>query len=151
MSEPTIIVDTRETLPWSFPCPVERRTLPEGDYGVAGPKPLYSVEGLERKIVIERKSLGDLVQTVIRDWIRFRKELNRLGGYDVAIIAAEANLGDVLAHRYESDASPLSVIGRCHDCLIDHGVPVMFWGPRAEAEVMAYRFLRLAWRKYGNS
>jgi ERCC4-type nuclease len=139
--EPPILIDSREQTPWSFPCETLRGTLHEGD---------YTLIGTDRYIAIERKSLGDLVQTVIQGWVRFRKELNRLSGYDIAVIAVEANIGDVLAHKYESDANPLSVIGRCHDCLIDHGVPVLFWGPKAEAEVTAYRLLRLAWGRYGS-
>lgn len=150
-NEPTLIIDSRENLPWSFPDGVrtERRGLPEGDYAMVGPTGLYSIDGMERRVVLERKSLGDFVSTVINQWIRFRKELNRLSGYDAAAIVVEATLGDVLAHRYESRAVPAAVTGRAHAIELDHGIAVHFWGPREEAQVVAYQWLRLAWEKYG--
>jgi ERCC4-type nuclease len=81
-----IVIDTREQKGWTFnpkQVDVVRRALWAGD---------YSVVGLEREIAIERKSLGDFVQTVIHDWLRFRKELIRLSGYQLAVIAVEATV-----------------------------------------------------------
>lgn len=137
-----IVVDSNEQRPWLFPEPefsVEVRKLRDGDYSLAG---------LEDVFVIERKSLGDLVQTVIHDHIRFRKELNRLGRCYAACIAVESSIAEVYAGRYEGDANPESVIGRCHACYLDHGIPVLFWQDRATAERSAARLLRLAWLKY---
>ena len=113
--------------------------LPAGD---------YSIEGLEARVAIERKSLGDWVNTVIHDWLRFRKELIRLSSYDLALIAVEANLEQVYRHEYESQALPASVLGRANAILIEHGIPVLWWGPRHIAQDMAHRTLRMAWRKY---
>lgn len=151
MTDPVIICDTRERTPWQFPpeIKVERRTLSEGDYSVIGPKSWYSIEGFDRSILIERKSLGDFVSTVVSEWTRFAKELHRLMAYDCAAIVVEANVGDVIAHRYESQVEPAVVEARAHQCFIDFGVPVMWWGPREEAQVMALRFLKLAWKRYG--
>lgn len=141
-----IIVDTREQRPWIFDSrqvKVTRGTLQSGDYTVAG---------LERVVAIERKSLGDFVQTVIGDWIRFRKELIRLSGFDMAAVVVEASLGQIYRHEYESDALPMSVVGRANGIFLDHGIPVLFWDNRELAADMAHRMLLLAWRKYaGNS
>lgn len=115
-----------------------RRTLREGDYTVAG---------LEGRLAIERKSLGDFVGTVIHDWIRFRKELVRLSGYEIAVVAVEADLGQVYRHEYESEASPASVLGRANAIVIEHGIPVVWWSDRKCAQDMAHRFLLQAWRK----
>ena len=136
-----VVVDTREQTPWAFdPQTVEviSKALPAAD---------YSLVGLEDRVALERKSLSDLVNTVIRDWIRFRKELYRLSGYDVAAIVVEANLEQIVQHEYESEANPLSVIGRVHGIFLDHGIPVFFWGNHQLAAAMAHRFLLQAWRK----
>lgn len=138
-----ILIDTREQRPWDFDCEsftTERATLRAGDYSIAG---------LEDRVCIERKSLGDFVNTVIQDWLRFRKELYRLAAFDHASIVVEANLEDVLAHKYESDAKPISVIGRAHGIYLDHGIPVFFWGPRSVCTAMVERFLLLAAKKLG--
>lgn len=139
-----ILIDDRERLPWTFPG--ERFTesaarLRTGDYSLAG---------LQDVVVIERKSLGDAVNTVMHDWIRFRKELYRLAGCECAIIAIEASPVDVIAHRYDSDANPNSVLGRINGITLDHGLPVMWWSSRQVAIELAARFLALAWKKYGD-
>jgi ERCC4-type nuclease len=139
---PTILIDTREQRPWKFSpekFQTATATIWAGDYTIAG---------LEDRIRIERKSLGDLVNTVVHDWIRFRKELNRLAGFDLAVIVVEADVTDLWLKRYESDADPNSVWGRCNSCLIDHGIPVLWWGERSLCEKGAERFLSLAVKKY---
>lgn len=138
-----VLVDSREQRPWGFPTDLfatETATLPEGDYTLAG---------AWGRLALERKSLGDFVGTVIQDWLRFRKELTRLSGYDIAAVVVEADLGDVLGHKYESAATPESVLGRANGIFLDHGIPVLFWGRRPGCEQMAARFLQLAAKKLG--
>lgn len=137
-----MIVDTREQKPWQFPSDefnVVRRGLIAGDYSIAG---------MENKVAIERKSIGDLVNTVIGQWLRFRKELNRLSGYEFAAIVVEADVSDLMEHRYESEADPASVWGRCNACFVDHGIPVLWWGSRQYCEPAAARFFKLIARKF---
>lgn len=118
---------------------VTRSALRSGDYTVAG---------LEERVGLERKSLGDFVQTVIHDWIRFRKELNRLAGFDLAAIVIEANIGSIYRHEYESDAVPSAILGKINGIWCDHGIPVLFWEDRQTAADMAYRFFLLARKKF---
>lgn len=137
----TVIQDTREQRP--FPLDptrfnVEVGTLLTGD---------YTIKGLEQRLRIERKQLGDMVGTVIGDWIRFRKELNRLAYFDVAAIVVEADIQDVLAHRYESEAKPESVIGRANAIFLDHGIPVFWWGGRPNCVAMVESLFALAVKK----
>ena len=138
----TIIADTREKQPWTFGSDVMvvRGTLTTGD---------YSILGLADRVAIERKNLGDLVGTVIQDWLRFRKELYRLAGMDLACVMVEASIEDIREHRYESEANPDSVLGRVNSIIIDHGVQVLFCGSRVQAVHMAERLLRQAAKKYG--
>lgn len=137
-----IIIDTREQRSWQFPgeqFDVTTAALWAGDYSLKTDHPV---------IAIERKSLGDFVQTVIHDWIRFRKELWRLACYETAVIAVECNLEQIAKHQYESEALPASVLCRAESCLVDHGVPVVFWGEPVYAQVMAARLLGIAWKRY---
>lgn len=131
----TLIVDTSEQLPWTFDSTlfnVIRKKLVTGD---------VSVMGLEDVLSIERKSLGDCVNTVIHGWTRFRRELYRLAAMDHPLMIVEGSVEDILAKKYESDAEPLSVLGRLNSIMIDHGIPVVFAGTRAIAETFAERWL----------
>lgn len=137
-----IIVDTQEQQPWQlnpeeFSC--QRMKLRTGD---------YSIRGLESVVTIERKSLGDFVNTVTHDWIRFRKQLYRMGGFDCAVIVVEATVADVFDIVYETEANPKSVMGRAADCMIDHGIPVCWWGDRTNCVYLVEQFLRIAHRRY---
>lgn len=136
-----VLIDTNEQLPWSFDAELfttERRSLETGD---------YSIPGLEHLVTIERKSLGDAVGTVIHDWQRFRKQLHRMAGMDAATVVVEAALKDILLHKYESDANPLSVLGKMISMYLDHGVHVVYASDRECAEVEAASYLTLAYKK----
>jgi ERCC4-type nuclease len=141
-----LLVDTQEKThghEWKFDSElfdVTYRTLETGDYTVAG---------LEHALTIERKSLGDAVGTVIHDWTRFRKQLYRMAGMDLAVVVIESSVAAILDHEYESDAEPLSVLGRLNSVTIDHGVPVVYAGSRACAETWAERFLVQVVKKRG--
>ena len=138
-----VIIDTREQLPWEFDADTfttQRGTIWGGDYTIAG---------LQDVIRIERKSLGDAVQTVIHEWGRFRKSLFKLAGMDFGCVVVEATPRDILERKYESDAEPNSVLGRLISIQIDHGVPVVFAGDRDAAMVYAARYLMQAVKKCG--
>jgi ERCC4-type nuclease len=139
-----IVIDSREQAGWTFEprqVLVHRKALSAGD---------YSLLGLEDRVAIERKSLGDLVDTVIRDWLRFKKELVRLSGFDVACIAVEADIGQVYRHEYLSEALPASVLGRVNSIFIDHAIPTFWWGDKRTAADMCHRLLLLTWRRLSN-
>lgn len=136
-----VAIDTREQRPWVLDptrFAVTRKTLPTGD---------VSLIGLEDRFVLERKSIGDAVGTLISDWLRFRRELYRLAAFDYAAIVIEADVDDVLAKRYESEANPMSVIGKAHACYLDHGIPCFFWGQKSGCVTMVESLLTQAWKK----
>lgn len=138
-----VIIDTREQLPWNFNLDVfdvTRATLRSGD---------YSLSGMEDRFVLERKSLGDYVSTVIHNWLRFRGELNRLSSCDLAAIIVEADVSDVMERRYESEVNPNSVMGRAHSIYLETGIPTLFWGRRENVVANVEQMFRLAWKKWG--
>lgn len=140
-----VIIDTREQAghEWNFVDQLfttRRETLVTGD---------YSVVGLSDVISIERKSLGDAVNSFTHDWNRERRKFYRLAGFDHPLLIIEGSVRDILEHKYESDAEPASVLGKINAIMIDHGVPAIFAGDRATAETFAERWLIQAVRKCG--
>ena len=107
-----VIVDTRERTPWTFEpqkgiktlegIKTVRRKLDSGD---------YSIEGLEDRVAIERKSLDDWVGTVMRERARFYRELDRLRAFAFRCVIIEASLRDIYAKRASSNANPDSILG----------------------------------------
>ncbi len=132
---PVIVIDTREQEPYAFHperAAVVRRALPAGD---------YSVDGLEGRVAVERKSLDDLVRTLIRDRERFRRELLALSDYEAACVVVEGSLSDVLTKRYRTGAHPFSVLGAVVSIILDHRVPVFFCGDRPCARQFTEAYL----------
>jgi len=133
--KPTIIVDTREQQGYSFEphrADSVRAALPAGDYSLAG---------LEREVAVERKSLDDLVSTVIHERPRFHRELLRMAEYRQACVVVEGSLADVLAHRYTGGAHPNSVIGSVISTIVDFGIPVYFCSNRQIARTFTQEML----------
>ncbi len=134
-TRPIIVIDTREQEPYAFHperAAVVRRALRAGD---------YSLEGCEERVAVERKSLDDLVRTVIRERERFRRELVALSGYEAACVVVEAGLPDVLGTRYRTGAHAASVLGAVVSIILDHGVPVFFCTDRPAARQFTEAYL----------
>lgn len=124
MRDLTIVVDTREQEGYSFSTPSVRKKLDAGD---------YSLLGLENRVAVERKSMEDFVNTVLRSRARFTKELKKLGSFDAACVAVEANYRDIVEGRYRSGASPKALMGFVSSIIVDFGIPVFFLSDRQAA------------------
>lgn len=89
----TIIEDTREQTPLDFSgfrgVDVVRQGLKTGD---------YSVQGYEDRICFERKSIPDLVGTLIGGHERFLREVERMKAYDEKYILVERDAETL--HKY---------------------------------------------------
>ena len=119
-----IVTDTREQENYTFSVPSIRKKIDAGD---------YSVEGLEDRVAVERKSLVDFVTTVIRGRKRFHRELQKLAAFDSACVVVECNFRDLVDGRYRSDAHPNALIATVASIVIDFGVPVYFCSDRQAA------------------
>lgn len=93
MTNLSIIEDSREQAPLNFTdikgVEVVRQGLKTGD---------YSIQGHEDSICFERKSVPDLVQTLIEGHSRFLKEIERMKSFKRAYILIEHTAGTV--YRY---------------------------------------------------
>lgn len=136
-----IIIDTSEQSPWDFPGErIINRSLDTGDYSVAG---------FEDVVTVERKSLPDLVNTVVGDWQRFSRQLRRMAAMDLAVIICEAPVTSLFEKRYSGDTNPLSVRGKLNRCLLDFGVPVMFLDNREIAAQWTLNLFQLFLERRG--
>jgi len=131
----TLIRDSREQCPLSFPegQAVEIGTLATGD---------YSLKGLQELCTVERKSLSDLIGSISQDRERFSKELQRLRAYRCRALIIEANISDILEHRYRSNMQPEAVIGSLASFQVKYELPIVFCGDAEGAARYTLAMLR---------
>ena len=141
MDKPIFIVDTREQEPYEFDpetVEVKRQALDAGD---------YSLDGFEDQVTIERKSLPDYVQSVIKQRDRFLKEVKKLSAIPHSCIVVECDLADVMGKHYRSGAHPNSVLGATLSLMIDHKIPVCFCSDRQLAKTFTEMYLKRVYRR----
>jgi DNA excision repair protein ERCC-4 len=128
--KPVVLVDTREQEGFAYTferfskwfAGVERATLRVGD---------YSIKGMEGRLAIERKSLPDLVNSVIGDRARFLAQAKRLASLERKAIVVEASLAKVKSPYPESQAHPNAVVGTLMALQERWGIQIL-WCDNAE-------------------
>ncbi|WKZ17749.1 MAG: ERCC4 domain-containing protein [Candidatus Jettenia sp. CY-1] len=115
-SDMTIVRDTREQLPLTFPeAKVKIATLSTGD---------YSLEHFEDKVTIERKSLPDLLGSLGNDRDRFMREIQRMQAFEYAGLVIEASMQVLYKGNWRSDIKPQSVVGSLQALSAKYGIHV---------------------------
>ena len=124
--KPVVLIDTREQQPLSFArfpnwiASERSATLPTGD---------YSVLGMEADIALERKSLPDLVSTLMHHRQRFFRECERLATFRYRAILVEATYEQVKSpyRNFEgAEAHPNGVSGSLDACEARWSLPVIY-------------------------
>lgn len=122
--KPVVLVDTREKSPFSFSrfsnwiADEKRQKLHAGD---------YTVEGMEDLLVLERKTLPDLVRTLIQQRPRFFKLCERMSRYRWRALFVQASYRDVKTPYDEySLAHPNAVSGTLDALEAKFGIPVIY-------------------------
>ena len=131
-----IIQDSREQTPFAFdgyPVEVAVGTLEAGDYSLAG---------FERKVAVERKSLGDLIGCLSGDRARFEKELARLRGFDACAVVVESSQPTLRLGHYRSAMDAGSAWQSCLAFMQRFNVPFIWCNSRQDAEQVTFDFLR---------
>lgn len=121
----TIKIDTREQQPYEFENPSEVGTLSIGD---------YSLVGGEHLIAVERKELGDLINCLSHDRVRFERELFKGKSLDYFGLVVEASLSDLANGHYRSQMQPKSAIQSLLAFSIRYRLPVWFCESRKYAQ-----------------
>jgi len=146
-SEPIILVDTREGLPYSFAdynIKTINATLDTGDYSVGILKG-DELTKFDHLISIERKTLdnfvGDISDKESRK--RFEKSVIRGSKLQFYVVYIEGSEFDILTHRYEGQIKPNSVLHTKLGWSLKHRVPIELAGNRISAEYWTYQTLML--------
>lgn len=126
-----IIIDSREQRPYEFEGALIR-CLPAGD---------YSLEGLETKVAIERKSKKDAYGTIGKGRKRFEKELRKLAKYDYSAIVIECSLSEFLNPPVFSELHPNSAINSLLAWSVRYGIHIFFGQNRPLSRGLTYRLL----------
>lgn len=122
--KPVVIIDTREQTPYPFTgfknwigATIER-ALPAGD---------YSVEGMEHLLALERKSLADLIGSLMSGRQRFLRECERLAELTYKAILVEATYEEINTpyHAFTS-AHPNAISGACDAIEARWGISVIY-------------------------
>jgi len=121
----TIIVDSREQLPYKFQTPSIKAALDTGD---------YSLLGAEHLISIERKTRDDLISCLCTGRQRFERELHRGQALDYFAIVIEATLSDIANGDYRSRMTPKSAIQSLMTFSVRYRLPVFFAENRSYGE-----------------
>ena len=162
----TVVVDTREQHPFHFASiPVDRKQLKKKlDDGVSPGVVVvkmtrqglatgdYSIEGMEDRFAIERKSKADLFHCMGSDRDRFEEQFRRLNSLERAAIVVEADWPSVFMGCPECELRPKVV----HRTAISWQVkyPNVHWWmcqTRAFAELTTYRILEKWWQAEGKN
>jgi ERCC4-type nuclease len=140
--KPVVLVDSNEQMPFDFTAHAnwiartERKKLATGD---------YTVEGMERLLALERKSLTDLITTLMQRRARFFNECERLAKLRWRALLVEASYEDIKSHYDEAlctSAHPNAVSGSLDALEAKFGIPVIYTSRnRALAEEKAASWL----------
>ena len=138
--KPVVLVDTREKIPLDFSrfpnwiAGERRQKLDVGD---------YSIEGMEDLLVIERKTLSDLITTLIQQRSRFFKMCEKLVQYRWRALLVEASYEDIKS-PYDDEctqAHPNAVSGTLDALEARFGIPVIYtsqYRPLAEEKAASW-------------
>lgn len=145
----TVIIDTREQAPWRF-------TAIETDGGAPLIVPLttdlalatgdYSILGMQNRITIERKSVGDFRGSITADRARFEREMERMREFEYAAVVIEGDLSEIMDPPAGSKFNPTCAARTIQSWSIRYGVHFFPMPGRRVAEVWAFRLLQMFWR-----
>lgn len=126
-----VVIDSREQYPYKFRYSIVKG-LEAGD---------YSIEGLENRIAVERKSKQDAYASLGTGRARFERELKRLSHYEYAAIVIECDLLSFLEAPPFTTMNPKAAINSLISWSIKYGVHVFFASDRRYAKAITYRIL----------
>ena len=132
-----IVIDTREQTAYAFDPNrfqvVRRRPFPQAT---------TRWSAAEERVAVERKSLADFVQTVIRSRRRFHEELRKLTTHEFACVVVEGSLRDMLEGRTPRQAhTPMPFSARPCRYASTGAMPVYFCGDRQTAKQFVEAYL----------
>jgi len=120
---PMVVIDSQEHMGYRFErfsnwfAGTVHRRLPVGD---------YTLLGLEDKIIIERKTLPDLVRSIIQERAGFIQKCEKLSAFRKKCLVIEGSLGLLKTPYEDSQAHPNAVFGSLIAAQERWDIPVYF-------------------------
>lgn len=146
----SIIVDTREQMPWEFGLHVtSHQKLDTGD---------YTIKGLEHLLCIERKrSVSEICNNVTEP--RFKDVLMRMGKIPYSFMLFEFDLQEVYSFPVGSEVpkkkwdqlkiSAKYVLKYLTEAQLNYGIHILYCGDAENAEKMAVSIMKRVYEKHG--
>lgn len=147
----TIIVDTREQIPWEFGFHITaKKKLNAGD---------YSIEGLEHILSIERKkSVSEIANNITEK--RFVRALDKMAKIPHKFILMEFDVDDIYNFPVGTDipkklwdklkVSNKYIIKYLIEIQLNYDIHIIYCGDSDNAEKLAISIMRRIYEKYGN-
>lgn len=107
----------------------------------------YTIEGMQDRVAVERKSVPDLLQTLADGRDRFRREHERMAKMEAACVMIEGTWPEIILETHEHGVTPKVALRTWLSWSIDFGIPWYAVGPRRLAEILTFRFLQKFWEK----
>jgi ERCC4-type nuclease len=139
--KPVVLIDSREQLPFDFSrfpnwiAGEKRKALRVGD---------YTVDGMEDLLILERKSLTDLISTLMQNRARFFDGCEKMTQYRWRALLVEASYEDIKT-VYDDElctqAHPNAVSGTLDALEVKFGIPVIYtsrYRPLAEEKAASW-------------
>lgn len=97
----------------------------------------YAIKGLEDKILIERKTVGDLWGTLGNqtNYQRFLRELERATNHRLKFLIIEGNLSDIDRGYVWSKVKPANIHAKLISLQVKHNMHVIFAGRSDQARI----------------
>jgi DNA excision repair protein ERCC-4 len=121
--KPKVVIDSSEHMGYTFGRFTNlfsgsvRRKLPTGD---------YTLVGLENEIAVERKTLPDLVNSIIQERYNFISRCEKLSKYKKKCFVIEGTLSSLKTPYEESHAHPNAVLGSIIAAQERWNIPIYF-------------------------
>jgi ERCC4-type nuclease len=110
----------------------------------------YSIEGIQHRVAVERKSMEDLYNCVGADRTRFEKQLCRLNELESGWVVVEADLGRIMEGCKRSKLDPKTIPRSMISWQMDKYPNVHWWlcPSKRSAELVTFRILDRFWREH---
>jgi DNA excision repair protein ERCC-4 len=121
--KPTVVIDSQEHKGYTFErftnwfSGTIRKRLATGD---------YTLQGMEEEVAIERKTLPDLVNSIIQDRKDFIEKCERLSTFRKKCLVVEGSLSTIKTPYEDSQAHPNAVLGSLLAAQERWEIPVYF-------------------------
>jgi predicted DNA-binding protein YlxM (UPF0122 family) len=120
---PVVVIDSQEHMGYKFErftnwfSGTTRKRLPVGD---------YSLQEMEEEVIVERKTVPDLVNSIIQDRKDFIEKCKRLSKFRKKCLVIEGSLSSVKTPYEDSQAHPNAVLGSLLAAQERWDIPVYF-------------------------